>query len=126
MIVVAYYVVINGWSRASIRTWRAYLYGDRPFAGTEIYQTIDGQRYWPWKMYAGLAFHEALHNLFPYQTTDFVHLLDGGGDKGGLAAKNPRVHGTIRKGPWLGSEHCSSGIPGSKAWPGSPILKSLP
>ena len=31
-------------------------------------------------------FHEALHNLYPYQTTDFIHKLDGGGEAAGLAA----------------------------------------
>jgi len=59
--------------------------GDRPLAGTEVYQTAHGSRY-PWKMYAITVFHEAMHNLFPFQSTDFVHKLDGGDDAAGMAA----------------------------------------
>jgi hypothetical protein len=59
--------------------------GDRPLAGTEVYQTARGSRF-PWKMYAITIFHEAMHNLFPYQSTDFVHKLDGGDDAAGMAA----------------------------------------
>jgi hypothetical protein len=59
--------------------------GDRPLSGTEVYRTIHGSQY-PYKGYALTVFHEALHNLFPFQTTAFVHELDGGGEAAGLAA----------------------------------------
>jgi hypothetical protein len=59
--------------------------GDKPLAGTEVYQIARGSRF-PWQMYAITVFHEAMHNLFPYQSTDFVHKLDGGDDAAGMAA----------------------------------------
>jgi hypothetical protein len=59
--------------------------GERPLAGTEVYQIARGSRF-PWQMYAITVFHEAMHNLFPYQSTDFVHKLDGGDDAAGMAA----------------------------------------
>jgi hypothetical protein len=59
--------------------------GERPLAGSEVYKTRDGGRF-PYGSYAATVFHEALHNLYPYQTTDFIHKLDGGGEAAGLAA----------------------------------------
>jgi hypothetical protein len=59
--------------------------GERPLAGTEVYQIARGTRF-PWQMYAITVFHEAMHNLFPYQSTDFVHKLDGGDEAAGMAA----------------------------------------
>lgn len=59
--------------------------GDRPLAGTEVYQIARGSRF-PWQMYAITVFHEAMHNLFPYQGADFVHQLDGGDKAAGMTA----------------------------------------
>jgi hypothetical protein len=59
--------------------------GDRPLSGTEVYQTRQGDRF-PYASYAATVFHEALHNLYPFQTVDFIHKLDGGGEAAGLAA----------------------------------------
>ena len=54
-------------------------------AGTEIYRKRKGRQFHP-KGLAVTAFHESMHNLYPYQTVDFVHRLDGGGKAAGLAA----------------------------------------
>ena len=59
--------------------------GERPLAGSEVYRTIHGSQY-PYKGYAMTVVHESLHNLFPFQTTAFVHELDGGGEAAGIAA----------------------------------------
>lgn len=63
----------------------------RPKSGTEIYQTVRGIRNWPWETRAMIVFHESLHNLFPFQSSNFVHMLDGGGAAAGYAAAKPRL-----------------------------------
>jgi hypothetical protein len=65
--------------------------GARPLSATEVYRRRDGGDF-HYGSYAATVFHEALHNLFPYQTTNFVHLLDGGGDAAGLAAATYSRH----------------------------------
>jgi hypothetical protein len=59
--------------------------GERPLAGTEVYRTRHGSQF-PYKSYATTVVHEAMHNLFPFQTTAFVHEMDGGGEAAGIAA----------------------------------------
>jgi hypothetical protein len=58
--------------------------GDRPLAGTEVYRKRNGTLFHP-NILSFTVFHEAMHNLFPFQTTAFVHELDGGGEAAGLA-----------------------------------------
>jgi hypothetical protein len=58
--------------------------GDRPLAGTEVYRKRNGTLFHP-IILSFTVFHEAMHNLFPFQTTAFVHELDGGGKAAGLA-----------------------------------------
>ncbi len=59
--------------------------GARPLSATEVYRKRDGGDF-HFGSYAATVFHEALHNLFPFQTTNFIHKLDGGGEAAGLAA----------------------------------------
>lgn len=75
------------WPQANInRRAGGHTYtGDRPLSGSEVYQTRQGDRF-PYVSYAATVFHEALHNLYPFQTVDFIHKLDGGGEAAGLAA----------------------------------------
>jgi hypothetical protein len=59
--------------------------GARPMSATEVYRRRAGGDF-HFGSYAATVFHEAMHNLYPFQTTNFVHLLDGGGEAAGLAA----------------------------------------
>jgi len=59
--------------------------GARPMSATEVYRKRASGDF-HFGSYAATVFHEAMHNLYPYQTTNFVHMLDGGGDAAGLAA----------------------------------------
>jgi hypothetical protein len=63
----------------------------KPLSGTEIYQTVQGNRNWPWETRSMIVFHESLHNLFPFQPARFVHDLDGGGEAAGYAAAIPKL-----------------------------------
>jgi hypothetical protein len=74
------------WPKATINPnaiGHTHSHGD--LSGTEVYQTARGGLH-HLKMYAMTVFHEAMHNLYPHQSTDFVHKLDGGGEAAGMAA----------------------------------------
>jgi hypothetical protein len=65
--------------------------GERPMSATEVYRRRDGGEF-HFSSYAATVIHESMHNLFPFQTTNFVHLMDGGGDAAGLAAATYNRH----------------------------------
>jgi hypothetical protein len=58
---------------------------------TELYESVGGQRQHV-RQLGVLAFHETLHNLFPYWTEAEMHNLDGGGEAAGLAAERVGPH----------------------------------
>jgi hypothetical protein len=59
--------------------------GAKPMSATEVYWKRHGSQF-PYKSYAMTVVHESMHNLFPSQTIAFVHEMDGGGEKAGIAA----------------------------------------
>jgi hypothetical protein len=59
--------------------------GARPMSASEVYRKRDGGDF-HFGSYAATVVHEAMHNLYPFQSADFVHKQDGGGAAAGLAA----------------------------------------
>jgi hypothetical protein len=52
--------------------------GARPMSASEVYRKRDGGDF-HFGSYAATVFHEAMHNLYPFQNADFVHKKDGTG-----------------------------------------------
>jgi len=65
--------------------------GARPMSATEVYRKRDGGDF-HFGSYAATVVHEAMHNLYPYKGSDFVHQQDGGGAAAGLAAATYSRH----------------------------------
>jgi len=83
------------WPRAVINPEAGgHTHSDGSLSGTEVYRRRNGAQFHS-KEYALTVVHEAFHNLYPYQTTAWVHEMDGGGDAAGLAAAHYSLRTTL-------------------------------
>jgi hypothetical protein len=74
------------WPRADIDPEAGgHTHSHGPLSGTEVYRRRNGRQFHA-SEYALTVVHESMHNLYPRQTKDFVHEMDGGGEAAGLAA----------------------------------------
>ena len=83
------------WPRAVINEEAGgHTHSEGHLSGTEIYRRRHGVQFHA-KEYALTVVHESMHNLYPFQTTAFVHEMDGGGEAAGLAAAHYSLKSTF-------------------------------